>query len=58
MYRSGYRSGLVFGRDPYLDDMWEKYRRAESSSERTAIMDKIQKHQKIAAPPRRLGVKR
>jgi hypothetical protein len=56
--RSGYRSGRVFGRDPHLDKLWDLYRSAGSSAERSQIMAKIEEHQKIAAPPRRLGVRR
>jgi len=58
MIKSGYRQSALIG-DLYLEEMLEKHRRAETSTERALIMRKIKEYQGIAAPraPRRLGVR-
>jgi hypothetical protein len=36
--------------DPYLEDLWDAYKRAESPTQRTLIYAKIEAHLAIARP--------
>jgi hypothetical protein len=47
--KSGRRPSVLH-QDPYLEELWEKYKRAESPTERTMIYKKIEEHMQIAYP--------
>jgi hypothetical protein len=45
----------VLHQDPYLEELWEKYREAQGSTERTMIYKKIEDHLRIVAPKKIIG---
>jgi len=55
--KSGRRPSVLH-LDPYLEELWEKYREAQGPTERTMIYKRIEAHLAITSPKTGLGIYR